>query len=337
MREAILYEKLDRGRVRCRLCRHQCTISPGKTGICAVRRNEEGRLYTLVFDRVAAAGVDPIEKKPLFHFYPGSLAYSIATMGCNFSCLHCQNAGLSKPPADQSDVRGRPISPERIVETARSSGCRSISYTYTEPTIFAELALETARLAKAQGLANNFVTNGYQSPELIGEMQSLIDAANVDLKSFSSDFYKEICGAELEGVLDTIERLHDAGIWLEITTLIIPTKNDDHANLREIARFIAGVDQNIPWHVSRFHPAHLLTQLPATPVSTLFRAREIGHEEGLRYIYTGNIPGQGGENTNCPSCHALLIERAGFMVGANRVARGRCPDCGEALAGRFES
>jgi len=336
MRRAILYEKIEDNKVRCRLCRHGCTVSPGKTGICAVRINEGGELYTLVYDRVAAASADPIEKKPLFHFYPGSLAFSVSTMGCNFSCRHCQNASLSKTPSETGVIDGRALSPQKIVERALSSGCRSISYTYTEPTIFAELALETARLAHSEGLANNFVTNGYQSPGMVAEMKGLIDAANVDLKSFSPHFYKEICGARLDGVIDTIHLLHEAGLWLEITTLVIPTKNDSDEDLRDVARFIAGLDRNIPWHVSRFHPAYLMTGLPPTPASTLFRAREIGLEEGLRYVYTGNIPGQGGEDTHCPGCDALLIERKGFSLGRNRVRKSRCPDCGGAVAGVFE-
>jgi len=336
MREAMLYDKLSDARVRCHLCRHSCVISEGHTGICAVRRNEGGRLTTLVFDKVAALGADPIEKKPLFHFYPGSLALSVATMGCNFACLHCQNAGLSATPAQTGTIEGRRLSPAKIVAEAVTKGCRSISYTYSEPTIFAELALETARLAHDRGIANNFVTNGYQSPELIDAMEGLIDAANIDLKSFAPTFYRDVCGAKLDGVLDTITRLFRAGTWLEITTLIIPTHNDSDEELRQIAGFIAGIDENIPWHVSRFHPTHLMRNVPATPPSTLFRAKQIGHAEGLQHVYTGNIPGRGGENTDCPGCQALLIERQGFYVSKNRLVGGRCPDCNHSIAGVFE-
>ncbi len=335
MARAILFEKLEGGRVVCRLCRHNCVIAPDKTGLCAVRRNEGGALRTLVFDRVAAAGADPIEKKPLFHFYPGSRAWSVATMGCNFSCLHCQNATLSRTPAEGGAISGRAIRPEEIADQAEASGCRSISFTYSEPTVFAELALETARLAHERRIANNFVTNGYQSPEMVAEMAGLIDAANVDLKSFSAGFYKKVCGAELDGVLDTIGLLHQAGLWLEITTLVIPGRNDSDDELRSIARFIAGIDRNIPWHVSAFHPANRMTSTPPTPPSTLLRAIDLGKGEGLRFIYTGNIAGRGSENTFCPGCGTLLIERTGYRVSRNRLSGGRCPDCDVEIAGIF--
>ncbi len=337
MQEAVLYEKMENDAVVCRLCRHNCVIEPGKTGICAVRRNKGGTLYSLVYDRVAATAVDPIEKKPLFHFYPGSQAYSIATMGCNFSCRHCQNCTLSKTPADTGLIEGQEVTPEEIVQKAVTGGCRSISYTYTEPTVFAELALETAALAHDAGLANSFVTNGYQSTRMVGEMRGLIDAANVDLKSFSRDFYKKVCGAVLEKVLATIVLLHEAGLWLEITTLVIPTMNDSEAELREIARFIAGVNPNIPWHVSRFHPSYKMFDLPPTPSGILFRARQIGLEAGLRYVYTGNIPGKGGEDTVCHGCGTTLIRRTGYRLHSVKLKNGICTECGAAMAGRFDS
>lgn len=336
MTRAILFEKLEGGRVECLLCRHRCVIAPNKTGLCAVRRNEGGDLVTLVYDRVAVAGADPIEKKPLFHFHPGSRAWSVATMGCNFSCLHCQNASLSRTPAEGGAIDGRPIAPAEIVAQAESSGCRSISFTYSEPTVFAELALETARLAHERRIANSFVTNGYQSPEMVAAMTGLIDGANVDLKSFSADFYRTVCGAELDGVLDTIGLLHQAGIWLEITTLVIPGKNDSDEELRSIARFIAGIDRDIPWHVSAFRPANRMRSTPSTPPSTLFRAIDAGRAEGVRFVYTGNIAGHGGENTLCPECGALLIERTGYFVTQNRLRQAECPECGAAIAGVFE-
>ena len=342
MHKAILFDTGKEGGVGCRLCRHYCVIPPGKTGLCAVRKNEKGKLHTLVYDSVAAAGVDPIEKKPLFHFHPGSLAYSVATMGCNFSCLHCQNASLSKGPADTGRIEGRSLPPEKIVEEALRSGSRSISFTYSEPTVFAELALDTARCAHRRGLATSFVTNGYQSPGMVNEMKGLIDAANVDLKAYSKRFYRDVCGAKFEGVLDTIGLLHGAGLWLEITTLVIPTQNDSEDELRAIARFIAGLDENIPWHVSRFHPTYRMTKLPPTPPETLFRAIEIGHDEGLRHIYAGNIAfaghaaGRGGEDTFCHRCGVLLIERRGYSVRRTALRDGGCPACGETLAGVFE-
>ncbi len=336
MHEAILYDKKPEGKVRCRLCRHSCSILPGKTGICSVRENRDGVLYSLVYDKIAAAGVDPIEKKPLFHFYPGSLAYSVATMGCNFSCLHCQNSTLSQTPAACGSIEGRKLSPDDIVENAVRSNCRSISFTYSEPTIFAEISLDTARIAHDNGLVCSFVTNGYQSPEMVKEMTGLIDAANVDLKSFSASFYKKTCGAKLDRVLDTIRLLYEAGLWLEITTLLIPTMNDSDKEIKELARFIAGIDKNIPWHVSRYHPSHRMSGPPPTPPELLFKACEIGLGAGLRYIYTGNIPGRGGESTACPGCGSLLIERDGFLVSRNLLSKKACPGCGEKIAGVFD-
>ncbi len=335
MHEAILYEKIDGHKVLCRLCRHGCTIKPGKRGICGVRENREGTLYTLVYGRVAAQGVDPIEKKPFFHFNPGSMAFSIATMGCNFHCAHCQNSSLSKTPADTGRIEGKGASPETLVDTALSRGCESMSYTYSEPTVYAELAIDCARTAKERGLYNTFVTNGYQSSELIQELDGLVDAANIDLKGFSREFYKKICGAELDGVLDTIARMHGMGIWIEITTLLIPGLNDSAEELKELAGFIAGIDQRIPWHISRFHPCHRMTDRPATPIDRIEQARGIGREAGLRYVYTGNVPGDPGESTYCHACNKRIIHRYGFMVHEISLVNGRCMECGAKAAGRF--
>ena len=336
MREAMLWEGLEDNEVRCDLCRHRCRIKAGRRGVCGVRENRDGRLFTLVYDRVAAEGVDPIEKKPFFHFLPGTLAYSIATMGCNFHCLHCQNSGLSRTPADTGTIQGYPRSPEEIVEAARARGCRSISYTYSEPTVFAELALDTAEKARAAGLKNTFVTNGYQSPELLRAMEGLVDAANVDLKSFSREFYHRVCGADLEGVLDTLRRLHASGVWIEVTTLLIPGMNDGAEELKELARFIADLSPDIPWHVSRYHPAYKMHGPPPTPRETLDAARRIGREAGIKYVFSGNVPGDPGEHTYCHACGAVLIERWGFAVRALRLREGACPECGTPAAVRLD-
>lgn len=335
MHEAILYEKDGDNKARCSLCRHRCGIKPGKRGICGVRENRGGVLYSLVYDQVAAEGVDPIEKKPFFHFLPGTLAFSIATMGCNFSCSHCQNCHLSRTPADTGKIQGREVPPAQIVGAALAHGCMSLSYTYSEPTVFGELVLDTARIAREKGLYNTFVTNGFATPEFIGKMTGLIDAANVDLKAFSGEFYRKVCHADLDGVLDSIRLMHAAGIWLEITTLLIPGLNDGEAEVRSIARFIASVNPEIPWHISRYHPAYRMHDRPATPVASLERAREIGIDTGLRYVYAGNVPGNEGENTYCHSCRSLLIRRFGFTIKKDHTKRGVCQSCHTPLAGLF--
>jgi pyruvate formate lyase activating enzyme len=276
--------------------------------------------------------VDPIEKKPLFHFLPGSRAYSIATVGCNFSCLNCQNYDISQIPKPRKPVLGDEVTPEEIVEAAKSLNCKSIAYTYTEPTIFFEYAYETAKLAKKEGIKNVFVSNGYISEEALKMMAPYLDANNIDLKSFSDDFYRKVCGARLDPVLETIRLHKELGIWIEITTLIIPSLNDSEENFRKIAEFIKNLDECIPWHVTRFHPAYRLIDLPPTPVSILDKARNIGLEAGLKFVYQGNIPGKG-ENTYCPNCGKLLIERYGYVVKLNKITGSRCPYCGAHISG----
>lgn len=333
MNEALLYIELEDERLRCDLCAHHCLIPEGKRGLCGVRENREGKLYSLVYGKAIATHVDPIEKKPLFNFLPGSLAFSVATVGCNMTCLHCQNADISQTPRDSGRIMGEDISPERLVEAAREEGCRTIAYTYTEPTIFFEYALDTARLARDQGLKNIFVTNGYMTAEALEMIAPVLDAANLDLKSFRDDFYREICGARLQPVLDTIKRMHELGIWIEVTTLVIPGHNDSDQELESIARFLSGLSPEIPWHVSAYYPTYRLTSAPRTPVSTLRRAREIGLSAGLRYVYTGNIPGDDGENTFCHNCGKIIIERSGYRVGAVNIREGRCTFCGTPAAG----
>lgn len=335
MHEAMLWKKMEEGKVHCLLCSHHCNILDGKRGICGVRENRGGRLYTLVYDRVVAKNIDPIEKKPLFNFLPGTFSFSIATPGCNFHCLHCQNWDIAQAPAEQRLIEGEPLQPERIVETALRSNCKSISYTYTEPTIFFELAYDTARLAARAGLKNVFVTNGYITREALETISPYLHAANIDLKSFSDTFYRKVCGAKLEKVLDSIRAHHELGIWVEITTLIIPGHNDSVDELRAIARFIASVDKGIPWHVTAFHPANKMMAEPQTPAATIRMARDIGITEGLRYVYEGNVRGEGGENTYCPICKKILIGRHGYIISENNARTGSCEFCGAKLDGVY--
>ncbi len=333
MKEAYLYERLEEGKVKCHLCAHECLIREGARGICQVRENKDGRLYSLVYNRVIAARPDPIEKKPLFHFLPGSVSYSIATVGCNFRCKHCQNADISQMPKDNGIIQGRHMSPEDVVKAALDSRSSSISYTYTEPTIYFELALDTSLLAVEKGLKNVFVTNGYMTKECLKKIYPNLHAANVDLKSFSNEFYKDICGARLKPVLDSIKNMKEMDIWVEVTTLLIPGLNDSPKELEEIARFLVEIDSSIPWHVTRFHPDYKLTDRGPTPISTLAMARDIGYGQGLKFVYTGNVPGEKSENTYCPSCNTELIERFGFYVTKNRLKNGSCPTCGENIPG----
>lgn len=336
MKLALFQEPKEGGKVLCGLCSHRCLIAPGHRGICAVRENLDGTLFSLVYDRIIARNIDPIEKKPLFHFLPGSISFSIATPGCNFRCKHCQNADISQLPRDRGGmVPGEPVSPAEIVEAALRHRCASISYTYTEPTIFFELAYDTAKLARKAGLKNVFVTNGYITPEALREISPFLDAANIDLKGFTDDFYKNVCGARLQPVLDSIRLYRELGIWLEITTLVIPGHNDSENELRQIAQFIRSVDEGVPWHVSRFHPTYKLIDQPVTPVKTLKHARRIGLEAGLRYVYEGNIPGEG-EETVCWSCEKQLVKRYGFSVEVNNVKDGKCGSCGAKIDGVWE-
>ncbi len=332
-REAMLYDTLDNQKVRCNLCAHRCLIKPGRAGICQVRVNQEGTLITRVYGRVTANHIDPIEKKPLFHFYPGSRALSIATPGCNFRCQFCQNSDISQMVREHHLIMGEEITPANLVAVAQRTRSRTIAYTYTEPTIFFEYAYDIARKATEAGLSNAFVTNGYETPEAIDMIAPYLDAANVDLKSFNDSFYRHVCGATLQPVLDALQKMKQAGIWLEVTTLIIPTYNDSADELRDIARFIArqlGVET--PWHVSAFYPTYKLTDAPPTPERTLMRARDIGFEEGLHYVYAGNLPGRG-EDTLCPTCGKAVIRRYRYTILENDVREGRCPECDTPIAG----
>lgn len=328
MKEAGFYERLGDGKVHCRLCAHECVIVPGKRGICGVRENRDGTLYSLVYGKIISQHVDPIEKKPLFHFLPGSRAYSIATVGCNFQCLHCQNYEISQfPRLYESEILGEDLTPEELIRKVKASRSESIAYTYTEPTIFSEFAHDTAVLARSEGIRNVFVSNGFMTEASARTMATVLDADNIDLKSFSDAFYRKVCKTRLQPVLDTIILMKQLGVWVEVTTLVIPGLNDSDEELKDIAAFIKGVGPEIPWHVSAFYPTYKLLDRPRTTAAQLQRAREIGLEAGLRYVYTGNIPGDRGENTYCPACGELLIQRSGYTIRRDVLQEGRCPEC----------
>jgi pyruvate formate lyase activating enzyme len=367
LQPALYQEPMADHFVRCTLCPHDFKIASDHRGVCGVRINHGGQLFTRVADRIVSAEVDPIEKKPLFHFLPGSTAYSIATVGCNFRCRFCQNWTISQWPklrelVDRSEETtsassehpssewcaeseppetrwgiGTPVAPSELVAQAERTGCRSIAYTYTEPTIFYELALATARLASADGIGNIFVTNGFISLDPLREIAPYLGAANIDIKSFRDSYYKKLCGARLEPVLAAIREYKKLGVWIELTTLLIPGLNDEDGELRDIVRFIkAELGPDVPWHISRFFPAYKMEHWRETPISSLLRAREIGQEEGLRYIYLGNVPQEeGAENTVCPGCGTVVIRRSGFSVVDNRLQVGRCPNCSQYLMRRW--
>lgn len=335
-REALLYEKREDRSVRCALCAHRCRIDAGTRGICGVRENRAGLLYSLVYGMVVAENVDPIEKKPLFHCLPGSRTYSVATAGCNFRCSFCQNHEISQMPREEGRIVGRERTPDQVVEAALNSGCRSIAYTYTEPTVYFEFAYETAMIARARGLRNIFVTNGYMTPETLRMAAPCLDAANVDLKAFRDDFYRSQCGGRLEPVLESLRLMKALGIWVEVTTLLIPGLNDSDRELGELAGFIRTLGSETPWHISRFHPRYRMTDRGPTPAAAIQRAAGIGKAAGLKYVYSGNIPGDAGENTACAACGQLLIGRYGFTIERLELVDGRaCPNCGTPLNGIF--
>ena len=335
-KKAMLWEKFKENKVHCFLCAHHCRINEDDFGFCGMRQNIGGELYTYAYGKTIASHVDPIEKKPLYHFLPGTYAYSIATVGCNFRCPFCQNWAISQVSAKNGDIEGYELSPEEIVAEAIRNDCRSISYTYTEPTIFFEYAYDTAKIAKKKGLYNTFVTNGFMTAEAIETIQPYLDAANVDLKFFNDDSYRKICRGRLQPVLDSIRNIKKAGIWLEVTTLIVPGENDSDKELRDIAAFVAATGKDIPWHISRFHPDYKYTDLRPTPLETMEKAATIGKEEGLKYVYLGNVYTRA--ETICPGCGDALIERAGF--GANMLkgflAGGKCRSCGTSIEGVWE-
>ena len=336
MKEALLYEKLDKKLVHCYLCSHHCRIANQKFGFCGVRENIDGILYTHAYGNLVSTQVDPVEKKPLYHFLPGSTSFSIATIGCNFRCGFCQNWEISQESfRDGAHIGEDEFLPLDIVKEALQNGCEAIAYTYTEPTIFFEYAYETAKLAKENGLCNIFVTNGYMTKECINMIKPYLDAANVDLKFFNDDSYKKICAGSLAPVLDSIKLMKESGIWVEITTLVIPGKNDSPQELSGIAGFIAGVDKSIPWHISRFHPDYKLTEYGPTPEATLKNSQRIGFEAGLEFVYVGNVAGWGNDTT-CPGCKKRLIKREIFNILEYNIKEGKCIYCRKEIPGKFQ-
>ena len=322
MREAELYHQMPDNAVSCFLCQRRCYLKDGETGFCHVRKNEGGKLYSINWGKCASYAVDPIEKKPFYHFMPGSPVFSFAAPGCNFRCEHCQNWEIAQP----KEIAGQDISPKRMVELALASGSEGMAYTYTEPTIFFEYAKDTAMLARKQGLYNVFVTNGYMTPEAI-EQLDFLDAARIDLKAFSDKFYYEVCGsAHLDPVLQSIKLLHRK-MHIEIITLLIPTLNDSDDEIRALSKWVVDLGPEVPLHFTAYYPANRMT-IPPTPVETLDRARKIAMEEGLKYVYTGNRPGDEGENTYCPKCSATVISRFGMDLVKNSLVEGDlCPKC----------
>ncbi|MEA1912066.1 MAG: AmmeMemoRadiSam system radical SAM enzyme [Spirochaetota bacterium] len=315
----------------CTLCRHYCSIKKGRTGICGVNKNTGDTIECLVYGYPSAINVDPIEKKPLYHFLPGSKVFSLGTVGCNFHCPFCQNWDISQTSRiDTSHY----YSPEKIVDLALENECKSIAYTYNEPTVFYPYARDITLEGKKRGLKNVYVSNGYESEEVINDMAGIIDAINVDLKSFNPDYYKKNLGGDLQKVIENLRLFVEKGIWLEITTLLVPTQNDSLEEIREIASFIAkelGVE--IPWHISAFHPAYKELELPETSLTTLKNAYEIGKEEGLQYIYVGNTNFE--TPTQCPFCGGVLIERSYFRQTSNNLKGSNCPYCGTNIPGVF--
>lgn len=334
-KEAMYYEKLTRNNVRCQLCPNRCFISPDQRGICGVRENRGGKLYTLVYGLPCTVHVDPIEKKPLFHFLPGSLAFSIATAGCNLRCKFCQNWQISQARPEETSNYNLP--PEEVVRLAKEKNCQVIAYTYTEPTIFYEYMLETAKLAKRAGIKNMMHSNGYINEKPLRELAKYLDGANIDLKAFTEQFYRELSFGRLQPVLNSLKILKEEGVFLEITTLIIPTKNDNPEDIKRMCQWIKdNLGDEVPVHFSRFHPMYKLKNLPPTPVKTLELAKHIADQVGLKYVYIGNVPGHRGESTYCPKCGRLLIQRIGYHVLQNNILDGRCKFCGQPIPGVWE-
>ena len=333
IKESYLYKKIPEKKVQCQTCSHFCILSPGERGKCGVRENQNGKLYALNYKKVVALNIDPIEKKPLFHFLPASQTLSIATIGCNFTCLNCQNWNISQGYKNAKEIPGEEILPEKIVKIATENKLPSISYTYVEPTIFLEYALDTMKLSKKAGLKNVFVSNGFMSEKSLELVIHYLDAINIDIKSFSDEFYQKICGGKLKPVLETAKKIKKSGVWIEITTLIIPTLNDDKKNLEAISQWILkNLGRETPWHISQFSGAisWKLQHLPDTPIETLEKAYKIGKKLGLNYVYIGNIFKHKAENTYCPNCNELVISRIGYEI--HRFDKnGKCPKCAKNL------
>ena len=339
--DAILWENSHNNTVICSLCGHRCSLQPGQISPCTGRRNDNGKMVTTCYYDICSAAVDPVEKKPLFHFLPGSKVMSIATPGCNLKCDFCQNAQISMPSADRLPFTDPNNTPkiDQVVQTALQHKCSAIAYTYTEPTIYMELAADCGQLAHKSNLKNIFVSNGFMTPESAELAAGFLDAANIDLKSFSDDFYRKYCKASLQPVLDTLKYFaRNTDVWLEVTTLLIPGLNDSEQELKQIAEFIVSeLGDTVPWHISRFHPTYKCLEKPVTPLDTLEKAWNIGNNAGLKYVFLGNVPNSGMENTICPECSATVIERSGYTLRSYNILNGNCMSCGHKIDGIFSN
>ncbi len=332
LKEALYYEKLDNKLVQCHLCPRNCPIPAGKRGFCQVRENRDGTLYTLSYAKPVAMHIDPIEKKPLFHFLPSTTAFSLATAGCNLQCKFCQNWEISQRRPEE--VNYIYLEPKELIDKVKASGSPTVAYTYSEPTIFYEYMLETAKLAKEQGIRNIMHSNGYINEKPLRELAKYLDAANIDLKGFSDEYYQKLCSGTLEPVLKSLKILREEGVHIEITTLILPGFNDDENNIRKMCLWIKeNLGPQTPLHFSRFFPMYKLLALNPTPVQTLEKARNIALECGLKYVYIGNVAGHPAENTYCPKCKKIVIERRGYFILQNNIENGRCKFCGEKIEG----
>ena len=335
LREALYYEKLPERRVRCLLCPSRCVLKDGARGQCRARANIDGTLRTLVYGRVVAVNNDPIEKKPLNHFLPGTRAFSIATAGCNLGCVFCQNWQISQALPEKA--RHTRMTPEEVVAAAKKNGCDSIAYTYTEPTVFYEFMLDTARLARKEGLKNVWITCGYINAEPLTELAKVMDAANIDLKGFTEDFYGDYCNARLAPVLETLKLAKQAGLWVEVTNLVIPGANDAPEDVRALCEWhVKNLGPDVPLHFSRFFPRYRLLDRDPTPPESLREAGKIAREAGVRYVYIGNIALEEGRDTLCPRCGHPCIVRQGYFIRSNELKGGKCPKCGTAIAGVWE-
>ncbi|RPI28926.1 MAG: AmmeMemoRadiSam system radical SAM enzyme [Acidobacteria bacterium] len=333
-REAQYYEKLPNQKIRCKLCPRECVIDDRERGYCGVRENEKGTYYTLVHSRPCSVHVDPIEKKPLFHFYPGTLAFSLATAGCNVNCKFCQNWEISQARPEQ--VRSAEMTPNQVAALARENECVSIAYTYSEPVVFYEYVYDTAVAGKAQGVKSVVISNGYIQDEPLRRLCGQVEAIKIDLKAFSEKFYREVVNGELKPVLQSLVTIQKQKTWLEIVYLVIPTLNDSDQELRALSQWIQReLGPDVPIHFTRFHPQYLLKNLPVTPLATLERAKKIADAEGLHYAYIGNVPGHPAENTYCPRCHEPVVERTAFMIRKTSLRNGTCAKCAAPIAGRW--
>ncbi len=334
-RKVALYQEETARGIMCRICPNECVLKEGEVSKCNNRKVYRSVLYTMAYGNPCSSAIDPVEKKPLYHFYPGTRAFSIATAGCNLVCLNCQNWTISQISPDKT--RNADMMPDQVVDECEKSGCRSIAYTYSEPNTFYEYALDTATIARRRGIKNIFKSNGYINPEPLRKICSVIDAANIDLKAITESTYLKLTGGKLQPVLDSLKIYRDMGVWLEITNLIIPSWTDKTEEIRQMCKWLSSNGFNsVPLHFSRFYPMYKLEQLPPTPVDLLNKAAQIAHEEGLKYVYTGNVPGNELSDTKCPSCGVDVVKRQGFRIVSNTIKNGNCPACGKKVDGVWE-